>query len=150
MALPLILAGTALAAQLGGAIYNATQQPKRKREYEKSARRQVAADIDRAWLQQLGYPTMDFDSAVAARDIKEKADQNFRVDPMTFVPFVQSAAGFASQAYDAANSGPPGQRAPTNDVLEAQAAQRAAAEAAERAKAMKWFDQHGWQGYGRR
>jgi hypothetical protein len=149
--IPLILAGVAAGAQLGGAIHNAATAKDRKRDWKREQNQQAIEDLllqRSAMLRGGRGPNIELAGALRDDQINRAADKNFKVDPMSFVPFVQSGAQFAGQLYDYANSAPQGQRAPVNSVLEAQAAAQKAAEQAERAQAAQYFKQNGWKGYG--
>lgn len=140
MALPLILAGAALAAQLGAGIYNAAQQPKRKREWKREQKRGIAEDAMMRMSARAhgGEPGAELVAALRAKGIDRAAEQNFKLDPMSFVPFAQSAASFANQAYDYAQQ-------PKTDLSGLQQEIDAKKQDAE---ALRYFRANGWQGYG--
>lgn len=102
--------GLGTGIQLGGAIYNATQMEKRKKEFLEQQRKiaeQTA--IDHAY--QLTHVRPEFFNRDAVRaqrrknEVQEYADETFQVDPMTFVPFVGGATQFAGALYDAGKGG---------------------------------------------
>lgn len=116
MADPFTLAalGIGTAANLGGAIYNAAtlddRKKKWKREQEAALRRELTMD----YMNMLPIPDairapwmMGMKNKFGRDDINKAAEENFQLDPMSFVPFVQSGTQLAGGIYDAAQSSGP-------------------------------------------
>jgi hypothetical protein len=146
----LIAAGAGTLGSLAGGIYNAATAPKRKRDWKKKQKRNALFDLERNYAAEMGMPTYDIDAMRQNQGIDEQADEQFKVDPMSFVPFVNNASQLASGIYQAANSGgqQEGRLAPDPIARQQQAAQ-SQQDALERAQAMQFFKQQGWKPYGR-
>lgn len=147
----LVALGLGTAGSLAGGIYNAVTAKDRQREYEKKARKQAMLELMRSRAASLGMPTLALDAAARNQQIDEQGAQLGKIDPMSFVPFVQNGAQLASGIYSAANSGsePQEGRLAPDPIARAQKAAQDQADAAERAEAMKFFRSQGWQPYGR-
>jgi hypothetical protein len=113
--------GLGTAGSLGGAIYNAATAKDRKRKFLEEQQR-IAQKTARGhtvdFAKSLTAPAprgADFwDSSYGPIDAKERqnevdkyAEENFDVNPMDFVPFVQNATQLAGGLYDAGLSKPP-------------------------------------------
>ena len=141
--IPLILAGIAAGAQLAGAIGNAAGAGDRKRDWKKAQKAQIG---QQALLAQSSRrrggrgPNPELAAYFQAQGIDKAADENFKVDPMSFLPFVQSGANFAGQAYNYANAAPSAQT---------QQLQQDMSDRQQDAEALRFFRQNGWEGYGK-
>jgi hypothetical protein len=151
MADPFTLAalGIGTAASLAGGIYNAATLSDRKKKWKRDQQEQLRRELSMDYLNSLPMPQelrgpmmMGFKGKFGTDAINKAAEENFKLDPMTFVPFVQGATQLAGGIYDAAQpSAPQGQRLPTNDVLMKQKAAQQTQDALERAQALQYFDQ---------
>jgi hypothetical protein len=137
------------AGSLAGGIYNAATAGDRKREYLKKQREQLLYELERSRASRFGLPTYDLDAMAKMKGVQEQADEIGKVDPMSFVPFVQQGSQLASGIYQAAKSSSPqeGRLAP-DPIARSQAAAQSQQDALERAEAMKFFQQQGWKPYG--
>lgn len=146
----LIAAGVGTAGALAGGIYNAATAKSRQRDFEKKAREQALLNLRRQRAAELGMPTYSLDAMAQSKAIDAQGAQIGKVDPMSFVPFVQQGANLAGQIYSAANapSQQEGRLAP-DPIARAQKAALDQQDALERAQAMQYFQQNGLEGYGR-
>lgn len=146
----LIALGLGTAGSLAGGIYNAATAGDRKKKFLKQQREQALYDLERSSASRFGLPTHELDAMARMKGVQQQADEQFKIDPMSFVPFVQNGAQLASGIYQAANQSSPqdGRLAP-DPIARRQAAATAQQDALERAEALKFFQQQGWKPYGR-
>jgi hypothetical protein len=146
----LIAAGLGTVGSLAGGIVNAAQMPAKKRKWKKEQKRNALFDLERNYAAEMGMPTYDLDAMRTNQGIDAQADEQFKVDPMSFVPFVQQGSNLASQIYQGANepSQQEGRLAP-DPIARQQAASQSQQDALERAQAMQFFQQQGWKPYGK-
>lgn len=136
----LVAAGVGTLGSLAGGIYNAATMPGRKKKWEQEQRERALHELRQRQISELGYPPSG-GGEYAARQIKKQADEQFQVDPMSFVPFVSNASRLAGGIYDAASGGggPQQQRMAPDAVARSQAAAQAQQDELERAQAMQHF-----------
>jgi hypothetical protein len=148
----LLAAGIGTAGSLAGGIYNAATAGDRKKKWKEEQRREALHQLRRQRAAELGYP-VGGDGAYTMDKINRQADEQFKVDPMSFVPFVQNATKLAGGIYDAADGGggQPQQRMAPDAVARAQQSMQEQQDALERAEAMRHFKGvygNSYQGYG--
>lgn len=144
----LIAMGVGTVGSLAGGIANAVTAKDRKKKFLEENRAEMLHQLRRQQAASLGFPT-GFDAANKMQQLNRQADEQFKVDPMSFVPFVQNGAQLANGIYQAANSpGPQEGRLAPDPIARAQQASTSQQDALERAEAMKFFQQQGWKGYG--
>jgi hypothetical protein len=140
----LIAAGIGTAGTLAGGIYNAATAGDRKRDYKKRERERALYELQRAHAGRHGLPTYALDAMARSKQINQTADEQFKVDPMSFVPFVQQGTQLAHGIYNAASSpGPQQSRLAPDPIARQQQAMQGSQDALERAEAMKFFQQQG-------
>jgi hypothetical protein len=141
--------GIGTAGSLAGGIYSAATAKDRKRKFLAENQAEMLHNLRRQQAASLGFP-VGADAAHSMQKLNRQADEQFAIDPMAFVPFVQNATKLAGGIYDAASSpGEQEQRLAPDPIARQQQATTSQQDALERAEAMKFFQQQGWQPYGR-
>jgi hypothetical protein len=149
----LIAAGVGTVGSLIGGIKNAAEMPGKKRKWKEEQKRRAKFEMNRNFAADMGMPTYDADARENNRRIDDQADEQFQVDPMSFVPFVQNGSKLASGIYNAASE--PDtlvSRMPVDDVERQNRAMLGNEDELERAKALQHFQSMygpGYQGYSR-
>lgn len=145
----LIAAGVGTVGSLAGGIANAASAPGRKRKWKREQKKDALFNLDRNYAASMGMPTYEIDAMHNNHAIDRQANEQFRVDPMSFVPFVQNGANLASQVYQGVqDQNAPEERLAPDPIARQQAAGQAQQSALERAQAMQYFKQQGWKPYG--
>lgn len=142
--------GIGTAGSLAGGIYQAATAKDRKKKFLEENRAEMLHQLRRQQAASLGMP-VGADAAHSMQKLNRQADEQFAVDPMTFVPFVQNATRLAGGIYNAANapdSDEEEERLAPDPIARQQQASTAQQDALERAEAMRFFQQQGWKGYG--
>lgn len=145
----LIAAGVGTVGSLAGGIYNAATAPARKRKWKKQQKQDALFDLDRNYAAQMGMPTTELDAMRKNHAIDEQADEQFQVDPMSFVPFVSNGANLAGKLYQGAQESSGGnERMAPDPIARQQQGAQDQQDALERAQAMQYFQRNGWKPYG--
>lgn len=97
----LIAAGVGTAASLGGGIYNAATMSDRKKKWKEEQKRKLLQEAMIRHASEMGMPTGALTARANVNGINDAADEQFKIDPMSFVPFVQQGSHLASGIYDA-------------------------------------------------
>lgn len=84
---------------IGGAI-NAATAPARKRKFIAQQKQAALYELLRNRAAELGAPTAGADAVATNHQIQQQANQQFRFDPTTFLPFVQNTAALTGGIYD--------------------------------------------------
>lgn len=95
----LIAAGVGTVGSLAGGIYNAATAGARKKKWKEQQRQEALHQLRRQRAAELGAE-VGGDGAHIAQGIDRQADEQFAIDPMSFVPFVQNATKLGSAVYD--------------------------------------------------
>lgn len=116
MADPFTLAalGIGTAASLGKGIYDAATLDDRKKKWKREQEKNLRRDLTVDYMNMLAIPDevrapwmMGMKNKFGRDEINRAAEENFQLDPFTFVPFVQQGTALAGGIYDAAQpSGP--------------------------------------------
>lgn len=152
----LIAAGVGTVGSLAGGIANAASAPGRKRKWKREQKKDALFNLDRQYGSDVAsltggmrLPTYEIDAMHNNHAIDRQANEQFRVDPMSFVPFVQNGANLANQVYQGVqDSSAPEERLAPDPIARQQQASSTQQAALERAQAMQYFKQQGWKPYG--
>lgn len=101
----LVASGLGVLGSGVGAIVSAAQMPAKKRKYIREARRDALHNMRRDYAASMGFP-VGADGAYQADKIQRTADDQFQVDPLSFVPFLQAGSQLASDIYQAGQPDP--------------------------------------------
>lgn len=104
-----------------GAISNAATMEDRKKEWlarQRELAQRTALRNSRNMFGTNFFDPRSIDASYRKQDALREADERFKVDPASFLPFVQNATQLAGGIYDAA-SGPPQTKLPPPDALAA-------------------------------
>lgn len=100
----IIMAALQAGGDLVGAVQGEATRKKRKKKYIEGERDETNYQISRDWAQQMGMPTYDLDAKHRAKQVHQRADEQFAFDPMSFVPFAKSAGRVSQGIYDEATA----------------------------------------------
>ena len=104
----LISLGLGAAGSLAGGIYNAATADDRKKEWLREQQKVAQLQAIRNSRMTNFWNTNSLDAQHRKNDVEKEAEERFKVDPMTFLPFVQQGTQLAGGIYDAATEPPKG------------------------------------------
>lgn len=112
----LVTMGIGAASSAARGIYDLLTLEDRKKEWlaqqqqgmQRQALRNSRADISRLYGAPDIYGTRSIDAAYQKKDIEKEAEERFKPDPMSFLPFVMQGTQLAGGIYDAATEKPKG------------------------------------------